>query len=322
MRGLVCIETGDPEKITLSTLLNFIFMNPPVLRILILGYLVCLFASCKKQSSNIPEIDQKIFAAYWDQGKGEVSSYSLDQSRYGAQHDGSVILVFSIEDMSNTKQVRLDDPKRNSGDAVKVLKLNTNKEFVTGLNKYSLMSSIFTPLDYDEHSRSLKLTTSCQDWNGQSFTQLNWKGNRYEVKQMSYEESEDDKSFSLVSTWLEDELWTKIRVAPNTLPIGNVTMIPSAMYTHLSQQPLKAYDAVASIKSDSAEYTYTIHYTEIKRTIEINFQKSFPYKIMGWKETYGNNEVTTARISNTIVSDYWKHNQPQDSVLREELQLK
>ncbi|MBK9981211.1 MAG: septum formation inhibitor Maf [Saprospiraceae bacterium] len=291
-------------------------------RFLLLGYLVGIVVSCSKPSSNIPEIDQKIFAAYWEQGKGELSSYTLDQSRYNVQHEGSVVLVFATEEMSNTKQVRLDDPKRNSGDAVKVLKLNTNKEFVTGLNKYSMMSSVFTPLDYNEHARSFKLSTSCQDWDGQSYTQLNWKGNRYEVKQMSYEESEDDKSFSLVSTWLEDEIWTKIRVAPNTLPIGNVTMIPSVMYSHLSLQPIKAYDAVASIKSDSAEYTYSIQYPEIKRAIDINFQKSFPYKIIGWKETSGNNEVTTARISNTIISDYWLHNQPQDSVLRDELHLK
>ncbi|MGB4847951.1 MAG: hypothetical protein WBP41_08550 [Saprospiraceae bacterium] len=296
-------------------------MNIPFSRILILGFLVCIVVSCKKQSSNIPEIDQKVFSAYWGQGKGEVSSYSLDQSRYGAQHEGSVVLVFATEDMSVSKQVKLDDPIRNSSDAIKVLKLNTNKEFVTGVNKYSMMSSVFTPVDYDDNARSLKLTSGCQDWNGQSFIQFNWKGNRYEVKQMSYQESEDDKSFSLVSTWLEDEIWTKIRVAPNTLPIGNVTMILSAMYAHLAQQSIKAYDAVTSIKSDSAEYTYIIQYPEIKRTIEINFQKIFPYKIMGWKETYGNNEVTTARISNTIISDYWTHNQPQDSVLREELHL-
>ncbi|MEP6795765.1 MAG: hypothetical protein ABJB16_15655 [Saprospiraceae bacterium] len=319
---MVRIETGDQEEITLSMLLTFTFMNTPFSRILILGYLVCMFVSCKKQSSNIPEIDQKIFSQYWEQGKGEVSSYVLDQARYGAQHDGSVVLLFSTEDMSKSNQVRLDDPKRNSGDAVKVLKLNTNKEFVTGVYKYSMMSSVFTPVDYDDHPRSLKFTASCQDWNGQSYTQFNWKGNRYEVQQLSYVESEGDKSFSLVSTWLEDEIWTMIRVAPNTLPIGGVTMIPSAIYSHLSHNSIKAYDAVASLKSESEEYIYTIQYPEIKRTLEINFQKIFPYKIMGWKETYGNNEVTTARISNTIMSDYWNHNQPQDSVIREELLLK
>ncbi len=315
-------EAGDSKEITLSILLNSTFMNMAFSRILILGFLVDIVVSCGKPSSNIPEIDQKIFASYWEQGKGEVSSYVLDQSRYGTQHEGSVVLIFNTEDMSKTKQVKLDDPVRNSSDAIKVLKLNTNKEFVTGADKYSMMSSVFTPVAYDDYARSLKLTASSQDWNGQSFTQFNWKGNRYEIRQMSSLESEDDKTFSLVSAWLEDEIWTKIRVAPNTLPIGEVTMIPSAMYTHLSQQPIKAYDAVASIKSDSVEYTYTIQYPVIKRIIEINFQKSFPYKIMGWKETYGNNEVTTARYSNTILSDYWKHNLPQDSVLREELHLK
>lgn len=297
-------------------------MNTPFSRVIFLGYLVCILVSCNRQSSNIPEIDQKIFSEYWEQGKGEISSYVLDQTRYGAQHHGSVVLVFATEDMSKSNQVRLDDPKRNSADAIKVLKLNTNKEFVSGVNKYSMMSSVFTPVNYDDYPRSLKLTASCQDWNGLSFTQFNWKGNRYEVQQMSYVESVGDKSFSLVSTWLEDEIWTKIRVAPNTLPIGEVVMIPSALYAGLSHQPIKAFDAVASIKTVDEEYVYSINYKDIKRTIEFNFQKIFPYKIMGWKETYGDNEGSSARISNTIMSDIWNHNLPQDSVLREELLLK
>ncbi|HZV68143.1 MAG TPA: hypothetical protein VFG10_01315 [Saprospiraceae bacterium] len=277
--------------------------------------------SCKQQSSQIPEIEHKLFRAYWEQGKGEISSYVLNQSRYGANHEGNVVMVFVTEDMSNSKQVRLDEPAHNAPDAIKVLKLNTSKEFITGIYKYSMMSSVFTPVDYDEHPHTLKLTASSQEWNGQAFMQLNWRGNRYEVQQMSYLESEGDNSFALVSAWLEDEIWTKIRVAPNTLPIGSITMIPSALYIRLSHQPIKAYDAVAGLKAEGEEYIYTIQYPEIKRTLEINFEKTFPYKILGWKETYGNNEVTTARISNTIISDFWNHNHPEDVLLREQLNL-
>jgi len=291
-------------------------------RLTILGYIVFICVCCKAQPSILPAIDQKAFSDYWYQGKAEISSYDLNQSRYGSNHDGSVVLIFVTEDMSKSKEVKLDDPDRHSSDAIKVMKLNMNKEFVTGIYKYSMMSSVFTPVDYSNHPNSLKLTAGSQDWCGQSFMQYNWKGNRYEIQQMSYFESEGDQSYSLMSTWLEDEIWTKIRVAPNTLPIGNITMIPSAFYIRLSHKPNKVCEAVTSLKTEGDEYNYTIQYPELKRTMEIKFQSVFPYKIMGWKETYGNNEVTSAHITSTIMSDYWKHNHPEDEVLREKLKLK
>jgi len=290
-------------------------------RYYILGYIVFICLCCKDQASVLPAIDEKTFNTYWNQGQAEISSYELDQSRYGAQHDGSVVLVFVTEDMSKSKQVKLDDPERFIADAIKVMKLNMNKEFVTGIYKYNMMNSVYTPLDYEHNPHSLKLTAGSQDWCGQTFMQSNWKNNRYEVQQFSYFESEGDKPYNLRGGWLEDEIMTKIRVSPNMLPIGNIRMIPSAFYLRLAHQANKVYDAITTLKSEGETFSYTIQYPELKRSMEISFQSLFPYKILGWTETYGDNEVTTAKISSTVMSDYWKHNHAEDEVLREELKL-
>ena len=284
-------------------------------------YVLALLISCQGKPSVFPAIDQKVFNDYWYQDKAEISSYELTQSRYGSAHEGKVVLIFVVEDMSKSRQVKLDDPSKHPTDDIKVMKMNMNKEFITGIYKYSMMNSVFTPVDYTEYSHSLKLVASSQDWCGQTFTQYNWKGNRYEVQQMSYFESEGDKSYELTNAWLEDEIWSKIRVAPNTLPVGETEMIPSAFYIRLSHQENKIYKAETSLKLMGEEYTYSIFYPELNRTMEINFQSVFPYKIMSWKEIYGENEITMAHISNTIMSDYWKHNQPGDEVMREELKL-
>ncbi len=287
---------------------------------------ICIYLlaiGCKAQPSPISANDQKTFSDYWHQGKAEISSYDLSQSRYGATHDGKVMLVFVTEDMNRSKQVKLDDPLRHASDAVNVLKLNTMKEFITGIYKYSMMSSVFTPVEYAKHPHSLKLTCSSQDWCGQSFMQANWKGNRYEVKQYSYFESEGDQSYTLMSPWLEDEIWTKIRLAPNTLPIGEVKMVASVFYIRLSHKANIVYKAITSLTNHNAtENIYKIEYPELKRTIEINFQSVFPFKILGWKEIYGKNEITTAKISSTIQLDYWKYNRSEDEVLRSNLNLK
>jgi hypothetical protein len=177
------------------------------------------------------------------------------------------------------------------------------------------------PLDHSEHPHSLKLTASSQDWCGQSFLQANWKGNRYEIQQFSYFESEGDKKFALPRGILEDELWTLIRVAPDALPSGEIKIIPSSFYLRLTHKEVKVYNAITRLDKKTDHFTYSIDYPELKRKLEIDFETGFPYKILGWKESYGENEVTTGKLLNTILSDYWMHNHPADEVLREDLNL-
>ena len=274
---------------------------------------------CKGQPAVLSPADQKIFGDYWFQGKAEISTYELSQSRYGAIHDGNVVLIFVTEDHDSKKQVKPDDHTRNPAGNIPVMKLNTMKEFVTGIYKYSMMSSVFTPLDYRKHPHSLKLTSGSQDWCGQSFMQANWKGNRYEVHQNSYFESVGDNKYSLMNPILEDEIWTKIRIAPHTLPVGEMNMVASSFFIRLSHQPNKVYKANATLQKDSADITYQIEYPELKRTIAITFQAGFPYKITKWVEKYGEGEMTSAILKSTIMSDYWNHHFPKDEMMRKEI---
>jgi hypothetical protein len=280
-----------------------------------------MMASCSSPSSHIPKNDEQSFNSYWNQGKAEVSTFTLDQSRYGSQHDGTVALVFVTEDFSRKREVKLDEPKKHSSDDVKVMKCNMTKEFVTGIYQYNMMSSVFSPLDYQKDPHSLKLVASTQEWCGQTFLQANWKGYRYETQQYSYVEEEGDTETKLINTWLEDEIWTKIRIAPDMLPIGKIKMVPSAFYLRLTHTALKVYEALTTIKEQDGQYHYTIQYPELGRTMEINFEKVFPHKIFGWKETYGKNETTTATFSKSLLIDYWNHNHPEDEALRDSLHL-
>ncbi len=50
------------------------------------------------------------FGAYWFQGKAELTSYDLQQARYGELHLGQAVLIFVTEDLSRQKQVKLDNP--------------------------------------------------------------------------------------------------------------------------------------------------------------------------------------------------------------------
>jgi len=194
-----------------------------------------------EQSSEVND-----FNDYWFSGKAELSSYELKQSRYGEIHDGEVVLVFVTEPFSLSKQVKLDYPKESGLDKVSVMKLNQSRKFNTGIYDYSILSSVFTPIEIEEYPHTLKTTTSMQEWCGHSYTQLNYVGNKYQLKQFSYFESEGDAEKELGQAQLEDGLMTKIRINNGQLPEGEINLIPSSIYSRFTHKDLKPSKATIS----------------------------------------------------------------------------
>ncbi len=298
---------------------------------LVLG--VTLF-SCQTQSQplDLEPVDQKKFNDYWYAGEAELASYELQQARYGEIHEGHAVLIFVTEPFSKDKQVKLDYPGRAADDNVSVLKLNLTKKFLTGIYPYSMMQSVFTPVSYDKHPNSLKVTTSSQEWCGHTFMQLNLEKNGYNLKGYSYFESEGDVETQVKATLLEDELWNKIRINPASLPVGKTRLLPSTFYLRLRHQDNQVKSATLSLDeiansefSSEAHNRYSIKYEN--RSIDIYFQKAFPYTILGWEEKYTSGfrnpgEMSTkAFLKKSIKSPYWQKNSNADRAIRKELGL-
>ena len=265
---------------------------------------------------------------YWFQGKAEISSYELEQSRYGEIHKGSAVLIFVTEDFSKSKQVKLDYPSKQPEDAIKVLKLNSTRKFLTGIYPYSMMSSVFTPFDQAEYMPSLKLTTSSQEWCGHTFTQFNFqeKTQLYHYEQFSYFESEGDVSSNLKTDLIEDEIWTLIRLNPEKIPTGKLNVLPSGTFLRLSHLKIKAYEANITITEAKMMKKLTINYENLKRKLTIHFNKNFPHEIDSWEEELFSNftkktMITKAVKKKRILVDYWNKNKNKDRRLVLELDL-
>lgn len=270
-------------------------------------------------NSQKPQPVSEEFKSYWYQGDAEITSYSLEQARYGEIRNGNAVLVFVTEPFLKTEQVKAD---QSTSKNISILKLNATKNFNTGIYPYSIMQSVFYPVTNNQHA--LKISCSVQEWCGHAYTQLNNRS-EFEVMSHSYFEGEADEDFSLNKSILENELWTQLRVNPKSLPSGNLKMIPSFEFLRLRHVPFKAYDATAQLTPD----TYTITYPDLNRSLSISFNPQFPFDIISWEETfisgYGNKaqELTTkATRLKTIKSDYWNRNTNADSALRESLGLK
>ncbi len=271
------------------------------------------------------------FGDYWYQGQAEITSYTLKQARYGELHDGDAVLIFVTEDFSVQKQVKLDRPDQAGDDAVKVLKLNALRNFNTGVYPYTVMTSAFTPLDRERYPKTLKITTSVQEWCGHAFVQLNLQDDQYRVQQYSYFESEGDRVANLEDALPEDEIWTTIRLNPDDLPTGEVTMIPGTLYQRFDHTVWRTVNATAILMPDAREpdvMVYNlVYYPELNRTLTIRFKRDFPHEIESWEEVEfasdGTTEelVTTAVRNKRVMLDYWTKNSVVDVQLRRQLGL-
>lgn len=266
------------------------------------------------------------FNEYWYSGKAEITSYKLNQARYGEIHPGHAVLIFVTEPFSKSKQVKLDYPDRAGDDEVTVMKLNMTKKFNTGIYPYSMMQSTFTPVQIDQFPHTYKVTTSSQEWCGHTFLQLNSEKNKYRVRGLSYFESEGDTDFTLRKTWLEDELWTRIRLEPQSLPTGTIDIIPGTFFSRLKHIQLDVVQAEATLKdTESGDLmAYSLEYPGYNRSLTIRFNQAFPHEIESWEEVYGSRGQglkTTASRMERIKTAYWTQNSLKDTVLRKQLRL-
>jgi hypothetical protein len=260
------------------------------------------------------------FNAYWFAGKAEVNSYELQIDRYGEPRKGYAVMVFVTEDFSNQKHVKLDYPEKAGDDRVPVLKLNALQRFNTGIYDYSMMTSLFTPLDYGKKPHTLKWNTTVQDWCGHVFTQLDHtNGNTYKVQQNSYFEMEGDKAFTTEGVLLEDEIFTRLRLNPESLPKNKVKIIPNLTYSRIRHKPVEAVEATISFKDGAdGQTTCSVIYTS-KRRLDIVFEKAFPHKILAYTELDGDKQLSRATLIKNMQSDYWMKNGNASAYLREML---
>jgi hypothetical protein len=303
-------------------------------------FLICLFSifmlgACKKSEVNTAEKSNvknptaavkkrelsEAFREYWFNGKAELTSYRLSQERYGELREGTMVTIFVTEDFNPTKQVKSDN---DNVDNLAVLKMNKTKKFLTGIYPYSIMTSAFSPLQQQGHA--LKVTNSVQEWCGQVYMQLNNR-DLYEIMSHSYFESEADQELKLEKYWLEDELWNLIRINPESLPTGELMMIPSFESIRLRHKQIKAYQAVVSLKQGDSLSSYEIKYPEMQREVVVYFNSKFPFEIEKWEETNAGWMGDTTRLKTTAVkmrrlkTNYWVKNDNSDLVLRDSLDL-
>lgn len=262
------------------------------------------------------------FKAYWYAGEAEITSYKLEQARYGELREGNAVLIYVTEPFLPEIQVKADNPANSN---IPVLKLNATKNFLTGIYPYSIMSSTFYPVYDNKHA--IKTSLSMQEWCGHVYAQLNNR-EQFEITSHSYFENEADQNLVLDKVLLENEIWNKIRINPRDLPQGEIELLPSLEFFRLKHGKIQAQQAFATLEEFNGLSTYTIDYKNIERKLSITFSSNFPFEIEEWTEEYVSGFGPNAKLMKSkatklksLKTPYWRQNSVIDTKLRKELDL-
>ncbi len=259
---------------------------------------------------------------YWYAGLAEVNSYTVKQERYGEMREGNAVLVFVTEPFFPKAQVK-DDGLPAREESISIFKLNRIERFTTGIYDYSLMLSVFTPVDEEQYPYTLKSTFSAQDWCGQVWQQTNRRNDKFMIETRSYFQAEGDTRAALDAPYLEDELLNRMRLNIATVPTGKLTLIPAAKFTRLRHVDTEAQVAEVSLVHNPDTYAteLVIDYPQLERKVIYTFNSKFPYRLEGWTEEYKGQLLSEARLQKSMKTAYWGQNAERFAYLRDSLQL-
>jgi hypothetical protein len=260
------------------------------------------------------------FWPHWSDGKAEMNGYRLTQPRYGVRRAGTAALIFVTEDFSDSVRVKADPGKHPPSDVYPVWKLNTTRDFQTGIYGYNVMTSVFArvapgfPL--------AKVSFSSQEWCGHVYHQLLPRAGRLKGVSHSYFDGEADATEDLdlpAGGVLEDALplvlrgWTGAYLEPGES--RTVPFLPSLLSARLEHKPLRWGKARISRSSGSRERAapagrYSVDAWTVAveggPTLTYEIEAAAPFRLVRWSADTGEEGVLTG---STRLA-YWKLNGP------------
>lgn len=262
----------------------------------------------------------------WGDGRAEMSGYRATTMRYGAPRASEVVLIYVTEPHDRSTWVKDDEAPR--GRRVNVLKLNHYESFQTGIYPYSVMTSVFSPVDGFGRGRfqPVKLTLTAQEWCGHTYHAL-WPGAaRVRSTLLSYFASEGERSEVVEvpeGTLYEDALLIQLRELDGPFAGGATwqgRLVPTLWQGRVSHQPLRPVPATITradtVLNGAAATRFTLQADSgYVRTFFV--EQVAPRRVLAWETSTGDR----ADLLRTERLPYWTLNGPGDERYRAALGL-
>ena len=263
------------------------------------------------------------FRSLWYDGNAELSGYRITLPRYGQKREGELVLIYVTEPVDRTTLIKDDHapPDRR----VDVMKLNANLDFLAGIYPYSVMTSVFAPIDDwgVERFSPVKISFTAQEWCGHVFHAV-WPGRGFfESRIASYFSHEGERSMKVTvpeETLYEDALLIQLRELDGPFAEGKDwqgSIVPSLWRTrtaHVPPAPGRAFIRRSVQESGPGAITrFELESGDYRRTFDVELQP--PRRVVRWVTSDGEE----AELLRTARLPYWKLNRVGDEKYREQI---
>lgn len=270
------------------------------------------------------------FGAHWHDGRAELNGYRLVESRYGANRDGTAVLIYVTEPFSESRRVKVDDPNRHPDDTFEALKLNLIRDFQTGIYDYNTMISVFAR---SETLQPTKISMTSAEWCGHVYEEMRFDTDAITGFRSSYFEGESE-SYELAHPQdglTEDGLFIQLRGLRGAfLEPGStreVPFLPGLLYARFRHTPVVWTTAVIERSASTTQVTvpagtfavstYTVRVAG-GRTGTFQVEAAWPHRLIGWEL----NPDVRAELLGSMRSAYWTLNGPGGEAALKELGLR
>lgn len=266
------------------------------------------------------------FEAHWQDGRAELSGYRYTVTRYGAPRAGTAVMIYVTEPFSESRRVKVDDPRKDPADTFEALKLNLVRDFQTGVYDYNTMVSVFA------RSRDFspaKISFSSAEWCGHVYEELRFDATGVRQSLRSYFEGESTENTveAPASGVAEDDLFILLRglrrSAAAYLKPGekrSVPFLPGSFVRRLAHLPLSwtpavierlAEPEVVSVPAGRIASDVYIVRTD-GREGRFHVERAHPHRIARWSftATRGGGRAAeaaeTGELTGTARLPYWQ----------------
>lgn len=283
------------------------------------------------------------FWDHWGDGRAELSGYRMTISRYGEPRHAELALIYVTEPHDRHSWIKDDDAE--APDRVEVLKLNQHVEFLTGIYPYSVMTSVFGPVDdwggaTEERFQPVRIVHGVQEWCG-AYSHRIWPGpESFRSLRLSYFAHEGERLREVEArrdrTLYEDALLVQLReldgpfaqggdweglLVPELWRLrsghGGTEPVPARITRH-DDDSVTLSGGAPDPSADAAPIPATrfeLEAGDYRRTFWVEAEA--PRRVLAWETSLGDR----AEILATERLAYWELNRPGDEEWREALGL-
>lgn len=265
------------------------------------------------------------FWDHWGDGKAELSRYEGEVARYGELREADTVLIYVTE--PHDRRTWIKDDAVADEHRVNVLKLNHATKFQTGIYPYSVMTSVFSPVDDwgTPRFQPTKVSLTSQEWCGHVFHGV-WPGpERFLSEVHSYFAGEGDATrveSTPPDTLYEDALFIQLRELDGEFAGGGDWkghLVPRLWERRKAHDQLAAVPATitrSQAELDGEPVTrFELRYGD--KEVVYDIARAYPRRIVRLKRSDG----THLRLAETTRLPYWRLNSPGDEKYREQLGL-